>query len=55
MARKKKTTFAKAQASLSRALTDIEKTVVGMVRSAPAKKTKKAKKKKAKAKAKSRK
>lgn len=53
MAAKKKSTLARAQAGLTQALKDFEKTVVGMVSSPPAKKAKKAKAKKAtKAKAK---
>jgi hypothetical protein len=43
MATRSKTTFAKAQAGLSRALRDFEKTVIGLVSSPPAKKPRKAK------------
>jgi hypothetical protein len=56
MAAKTKSTFARAQASLTRALRDFEKTISGMMSSAPAPKAKKkAKTKKKKAPAKSRK
>ena len=48
MAAKSKSTFAKAQAALSRALKDFEKTVGDMLHSAPARKAKKAKKAKKK-------
>ena len=48
MAARNKSTMEKAQAGLSRALKDFEKTIMGMVRSSPAKKAPKPKRAKKK-------